>query len=407
MSKILNLQDQLKAAGMRLSGQWADIHGVVPYSPKTLLYGPPGTGKTSAAYYGADGTCLDPATVHVLECHDELMVAEAIGHFVRIADRTVYFAGPIAQAFIDSWKGETVLLIDEIDLAGMALLSKLRGALNDPRNARLAIPSKKLATASPAEIQALMDSGEHVEVLRPHPTNLRVVATMNGERDDLDGPLWDRFKSYWRVQEIHPGALARLPEWMRDLARDTALIQDQERRISVRSWITLAEDFLPNLPVDLAFRAVFEDRADDVRAAVQAKLGGPIPDAKTPAPASVAAAPEVVPPSPATTPAMPVNVGPVVPVSAPAGPMSLADVRAAGYPVAFRTASKGAGRPPKPVCHSCGNDRQSNMDAAPGGPLKCGACASDIYPAGGYTVRFKNPDTTADKNRKWLPVSGF
>jgi DNA polymerase III delta prime subunit len=415
-----SLDQELRAGGLKLSGQWADIHGVVPFSPRVLLYGPPGTGKTSAAYYGPGGEILDPTTVQVLECHDELMVSEAVGHFIRVGDRTVFFAGPIALAML---RGQT-LLIDEIDLAGGALLSKLRGVLNDPRIAKLPIPADELATATPAELKDLIATGGHLHIIRPT-AGFRVVATMNGEREDLDTPLWDRLKTRFRVTELHPAGLARLPQWLREFAQEMALVDDEDQRISLRSWITICEDLLPQgVPQDLAFRAVFEDRAADVRAALQARIGGEIPSMATGTPVIVpAAAPETAPAAPesvaatptpeipATVPAVPVATPTPTPTPTPVAiplpstiPANLTDARAAGLPVAFRKNSGGAGRPPKPVCQGCGNDKQSRMSVNTWAELVCDSCLTSIYPPGTFTVRVKNPDPNAGKNNRWLPI---
>jgi hypothetical protein len=344
--------------------------------------------------------------VQVLECHDELMVAEARGHFIRVGDRTVWFDGPAAIA---ARRGHT-LLIDEIDHAGAALHSAFRSWLNDPRVVKFQLPSADLATATTDDLKRMILDGSAVEIVRPA-QGFRVVATMNGDRDDLDGPLWDRFDSKWRVTEIHPGALTRLPEWMREIATDTAIVADEERRISVRSWLALAEHFLPNVPVDLAFRAVFEDRADDVRAAVQAKLGGPIPNMAG-ATAPVIPVP-VIPVAPSgnvsTATAPPVSVAATPPPSSPAmvSVHSLADCRAANIPVAFLAKNNGAGRPRKAECPHCGNRIQKRMDTAPGSHLVCTECSGIIAPAGDFKVRYMNQNPNAGKNSKWLDVPGF
>lgn len=405
------LQEFLALSGMKLTGQWADIHACTPFSYRTLLYGPPGTGKTSSAYYGAAGAILDRETVQVIECHDELMVAEARGHFIRVGDRTVWFDGPAAIA---ARRGHT-LLIDEIDHAGSALHSAFRSWLNDPRVVKFQLPSSDLATASTDDLKRMILDGSSVEIVKPAP-GFRVVATMNGDREDLDGPLWDRFDSKWRVTEIHPGALTRLPEWMRDIATDTAIVADEERRISVRSWLALAEHFLPNVDTSLAFRAVFEDRADDVRAACAARvqnLDQRIAELRLGAPAPAPIPVPVIPVAPSgnvstvQTPATPVSPATLPPSPATVSVQSLADARAAKIPVAFRVKTNAAGRPPKPECPHCGNSVQSRMDSAPGSALVCTDCSGVVYPAGGFTVRYKNPDPAAGKNSKWLNVPGF
>ena len=88
-----------------------------------------------------------------------------------------------------------------------------------------------------------------------------VVATMNGHPDeDLNPALRDRFPVCIHINEVAPAALAKLPASIREVAKNSGIIETAQRRISIRVWnefIKLRE----HLGEPMAASAVFGDRA--------------------------------------------------------------------------------------------------------------------------------------------------
>jgi MoxR-like ATPase len=77
------------------------------------------------------------------------------------------------------------------------------------------------------------------ETIIPHP-DFRVIATMNGMPEDLPMALRDRFVVQININAVHPDAVLSLPDDLHAAAQNTALINDPERRQSIRSWKALA-----------------------------------------------------------------------------------------------------------------------------------------------------------------------
>ena len=94
---------------------------------------------------------------------------------------------------------------------------------------------------------------------------------MNGDpKELLDPALQDRFPVSIHIDKVHPEAVKLLPEDVQKAAERTALIDVEERRISIRAWHMFAHlrDKLQKTYAevearDLAARAVFSARAQD------------------------------------------------------------------------------------------------------------------------------------------------
>jgi MoxR-like ATPase len=112
------------------------------------------------------------------------------------------------------------------------------------------------------------------EIVRPA-AGFQVVATMNGEPQDLPFALRDRFPVALEINEVHPNAIERLPADLQQAARNTALAVDPERRISVRVWFEFAT-LRQRLEGDeaMAAKALFRERAPAVLDAIRAARGG-------------------------------------------------------------------------------------------------------------------------------------
>lgn len=239
---------------------WALMERVISHARRTLLYGPPGTGKTTVAMTLAQADADDDTEVEIfrVSLHDEMTVAELIGHFVPVGDRFVWLDGPAMAA----WRNGARLVLDEIDLASGAILSIARALLDDERVARLSIPNAALAGLSDEELAAAILNGDGLETIRPT-EGYQVVATMNGEPEDLDPPLLERFDARFYVGVPHPNAIKALPRELRATAERTALEENPQRRISVRTWHNFV-NLARKVGADDAAFAVFGARADDV-----------------------------------------------------------------------------------------------------------------------------------------------
>lgn len=121
--------------------------------------------------------------------------------------------GPATTA----WRNGGRLILDEIDHAGDDALSFLLGVLDDAPTARLVL-------------------GTTGEVITPH-DRFQVVATMNGEPEDLPPALADRFPVSVRVEAPHPSAIASLPDDLRPLGVSLAAHPDPNRRMPLRSLL--------------------------------------------------------------------------------------------------------------------------------------------------------------------------
>jgi MoxR-like ATPase len=336
---------------------WKVAAAVLPHSRRTLLYGPPGTGKTTLGFSGDE----DP---YYIGCHDELSVAEVIGHFVPAGNRFVWLNGPGLAAAVEGMP----LVIDEIDLASGAVLSFLRALLNDPGVARFTVPDPALAALPEDELAALISSGEGLKTVEPA-EGFRVLATMNGEPEDLDGPLLDRFDAVLRISETNPAAIKALPADLRTAAKRTANTEDIDRRIGLRRWKSFAQlrEFVGE---DVAGRAAFGDRYGDVVDAL--RLARPAEMVSEPEPPGAE--------SPEATAIIDAVEGVLAGASEPAEPA----------PAVFFQKTGKRGRPPKLSCEEHGAITHRSADERPDGVYCNGRgreCGRKIAPAGGYTVR--------------------
>lgn len=246
---------------------WTDVLAVQPHVSRTLLYGPPGTGKTTLGF--ADGK-----EVYYVPLHEETSPSELIGHFVPVGDRFVWFDGPVLMA----WAKGARLILDEIDQAGGSTMSILRAILNDPEVARLTLPDPSLAGLDNDTMAEVIAAGDGLRTVTPQP-GFQVIATMNGDPQDLDAPLLDRFEAVFHVKETNPEAIKALPEDLRESAKRTA-VGDDERRIGLRRWKAFAQ-LREKVSEEVAGRAVFGPRHGDILDALRLARDTAKPKAKT------------------------------------------------------------------------------------------------------------------------------
>jgi hypothetical protein len=217
---------------------WELVELVLPKSRLTLLYGPPGTGKTTAGNFLGE-----PKEVYNLTLTEETPAAELRGHFIPKGQEFVWMDGPALTAF----KRGGRLVLNEIDKASGDALTFCHALLDDPGIAAITLPYKD-------------EEGNPVTV-KPHP-DFHVVATMNGEPEDLPDALRDRFAVRIHVNKVHPNAIKSLPKELRKIATK-GVSSDGERSISIRGWnafVALRE----HIGEDNAATAVFGPRAKTI-----------------------------------------------------------------------------------------------------------------------------------------------
>jgi MoxR-like ATPase len=223
---------------------WNIIEAVERGAPRVLLYGPPGTGKTTSAYNAAKAL---GKPVYNITLSDETPAAELRGHFVPIGQEWKWMHGPAMLAYNEG----AVLILDEIDKASQDALDFLHGLLNDPAVARITLPNGE--TCFPKE-------------------GFQVIATMNGELEDLPPALQDRFAIAIEVHDPHPDAIASLPKDLRSAAKKVEDYEAAERPATLRKWAAFAmlREIEEVGPMNAA-KAVFAHRAGELMDAIKFK----------------------------------------------------------------------------------------------------------------------------------------
>lgn len=197
------------------------------------LYGPPGTGKTYAGqHFGLPKN--DNGEVNeniVLLCNitfnEGTPAAELRGHYVPMGKKFDWWDGLIAKAFRASMADPNIthvrVVVNEIDRASDELFTMMYAFADSPESARIALPNMG-----------------H-EVLRPNPLKFSIVASTNLERpmQDLPEGLVDRF-SFLPINTVHPGAIARLDEDLREPA-SKSVVAERDRRLSIRQWLVFQQ----------------------------------------------------------------------------------------------------------------------------------------------------------------------
>jgi MoxR-like ATPase len=222
---------------------WDIVSAILTHSIRTLLYGPPGTGKTHAACRLG---LSNGQRVFSVTLTEETPAAELRGHYILKEGRYIWQDGPAIAA----WRCGGRLVVNEIQRGGPDVHALLLAITDDPAIAELDLPS-----------------GEKV---KPSP-RFTCVATMNGDpKEQLDPALVDRFCVAINIDKVHPDAVKQLPEDVQLAAGRTALIDNEERRISVRAWYAFAQLRQDLVQVhgeeqaqQLAAAAVFNHRAQD------------------------------------------------------------------------------------------------------------------------------------------------
>ena len=176
---------------------------------RILLYGVPGTGKT---YYGLNYGNV--ANSYRLVCTDEMTDGELIGKYKQHDNGIWRFEEGVA---LKAWRTGGRLVVDEINRANSDVESRLMAVIDTVSSSSFENP----------------DTGE---IIRPQ-AGFSVVATMNGEPEDLAPAVLDRLVVQVNITEAHPDAIASMPEYLRDIAKQYTSAEAGDDRYSLRSFI--------------------------------------------------------------------------------------------------------------------------------------------------------------------------
>ncbi len=173
---------------------------------------------------------------------DETPAAELRGHYVPSGTEWIWRDGPAMSAF----RKGGILVLNELDHASGDALDFCHALLDDPGVSQMDLPSG--------------------ETVFPHP-DFRVVATMNGDLRELqaDRPaIADRFAVAVYVGQVHPDAIAALPEDLQTAASNAAgADHDQDRPATLRRFKAYGDLRETVGPADAAL-AVFAHRATEI-----------------------------------------------------------------------------------------------------------------------------------------------
>lgn len=176
---------------------------------RVLFYGAPGTGKT---YYGLKYHLAGQRSYRLI-CTQDMTDTDLIGGMKQGNDGIWRFREGVA---VKAWREGARLVVDEINRASGDVESRLMAMID---------------TSDSSEWQ----NDETGEIVKPHPL-FSVVATMNGEPEDLAPAVLDRLVVRVEINTPHPDAINALPEYIREIAKRVthACYPD---RYSLRSFV--------------------------------------------------------------------------------------------------------------------------------------------------------------------------
>lgn len=179
---------------------------------RVLMYGLPGTGKT---YFGLNYH-LNGKSSYRLICTEEMTDSDLIGGYRQSTNGTWQFREGVG---IKAWREGARLVVDEINRCNSDVESRLMALIDTNHSSRWEHP-------------------ETGEIVTPA-EGFSVVATMNGEPEDLAPAVLDRLVVQIRVDEPHPDAITALPNYLRDIAKSFASRMGDDR-YSLRNFVEFA-----------------------------------------------------------------------------------------------------------------------------------------------------------------------
>lgn len=212
-----------------LATKQPDIHRI-------LLYGAPGTGKSTAA--------CRLGKHYSVTLHEESCASELLGHWIKKGEGYEYHYGSGVLPFRDG----NILVLNEIDKVSSSVMTILHALLDDKEIAHITLPTN--------------------ETIHAH-QSFKVVATMNGEPDELSEPLLDRFDAILKVTAPHPSAVARLSPFLQQICNNS--YSTSNPAVSFRKLLTYDKLVKKGMDSSKAADLVFHNIASDVIAAI--KLG--------------------------------------------------------------------------------------------------------------------------------------
>jgi MoxR-like ATPase len=218
---------------------WERAEFAINHSNRVLLYGLPGTGKT---YFGLN---RNTTNAYRLICTEEMTDADLIGCYKQNSQGTWSFAEGVG---IKAWREGARLVVDEINRMNGDVESRMMALVDSTASSSWQHP----------------DTGE---IVTPHPS-FSVVATMNGEPEDLAPAILDRLTVKCRVDVPHPDAIASLPEWLRSLAVSMTKA-DNETRYSLRSFVDFNSMLQSSNNLEFSAQVVFPDHYEDMVSVLQ------------------------------------------------------------------------------------------------------------------------------------------
>jgi len=216
---------------------WDKAEFAITNSSRVMLYGVPGTGKT---YFGLTAGLPEGKRAYRLICTEEMTDADLIGGYKQSGNGIWHFREGVG---IKAWREGARLVVDEINRMNSDVESRLM-ALTD------------------TEMSASWQNEETGEVIKPH-KDFSVVATMNGEPEDLAPAILDRFVVRCQIDAPHPDAIMSLPEYLRELARS---LTDPmaERRYSLRNFVVFEQLYSKTQNLETCVQAVFPDTCEQI-----------------------------------------------------------------------------------------------------------------------------------------------
>jgi MoxR-like ATPase len=212
---------------------------------RVLFYGPPGTGKT---YYGLHYH-LNGSKAYRLICTQEMTDIDLIGGMRQGDDGIWRFREGVG---IRAWREGARLVVDEINRVNADVESRLMALID---------------TSDSSEWQ-----NEYTgEIVKPH-AGFSVVATMNGEPEDLAPAILDRLVVRVQINESHPEAIASLPEYLRDLASKVTH-GNYSDRYSLRSFVEFARVYEASEDLDKSVQVCLPTLTEELGDAVALRVG--------------------------------------------------------------------------------------------------------------------------------------